>query len=113
MPTFIPPTAAGNATFDPRKRETDPAHRLCSYFESWETGQTVWKDSLGVWHTQLNPYLGGSTNTVHDWNASTYGAPDEGLATAQKVYLGGHVHTITDDEATELTAAGFGAYITP
>lgn len=29
-----------------------------------------------------------------------------------KVYLGGHVIDITDDEAASLTAAGYGAYIT-
>lgn len=28
------------------------------------------------------------------------------------LYLGGHIHTITAAEATSLTAAGYGAYIT-
>ena len=28
-----------------------------------------------------------------------------------KIYHGGHVHTITDQEAADLTAAGYGAYI--
>ncbi len=99
--------------YDPAKVATDPAHALARFYGAWETGQTVWKDSQGVWHTSLIPYLGGATQTVHDWDGSTTTGPDEGLATAQKVYLGGHVHTITDDEATELTAAGFGAFITP
>jgi hypothetical protein len=37
--------------------------------------------------------------------------PDEGLATAEQVYLGGHVHEVSDAVASELTSAGFGAYL--
>jgi hypothetical protein len=39
--------------------------------------------------------------------------PDEDfLAVCQKVYMGGHEHIVTDEEATELTNAGFGNYLT-
>jgi len=39
--------------------------------------------------------------------------PDEDfLAECQKVYMGGHEHIVTDEEATELTNAGFGNYLT-
>jgi hypothetical protein len=34
------------------------------------------------------------------------------LATCDVVLRGGYTHTITSDLATELTAAGYGAYIT-
>lgn len=34
---------------------------------------------------------------------------DEGQI--EKIYHGGHVHIITDQEAADLTAAGYGAYI--
>ena len=44
---------------------------------------------------------------------STVENPDANrLAAAQRVFLGGHVAEIDDDLAAELTAAGYGAYIT-
>jgi len=103
MPTFTPPTTAGN----PVARPGDPGYTYWRYLDSWATGQTVWKDQGGVWHADAYPYQGGSTSTVHDWDGSTVTVADAGLDTAQKVYLGGHTHQITDAEATELTAAGF------
>lgn len=36
--------------------------------------------------------------------------PDE--AGISHVYLGGHVHTVDEDEAAALTAAGYGDYLT-
>lgn len=109
MPTFVPPVHEGNA----RTLPGHPANRLYRFFGAWAQGATVWKDSQGVWHESTTPYLGGAIHAVHDGPTSTYTGPDEGLATAQVVYLGGHVHTITEDEATELTAAGYGAFIEP
>lgn len=39
--------------------------------------------------------------------------PDEDfLATCQKVYMGGHEHHVTNEEATELINAGFEDYLT-
>jgi len=100
VPQFTPPTVAGNPV-------RGNGHRMFRHYGSWEQGETVWKDAGGVWRRAHTPYLGGATHTVHDWDGSTVTAPDAGLATAQKVYQGGHVHEITDAEATELTAAGF------
>jgi hypothetical protein len=37
----------------------------------------------------------------------------EDLAQYDYVYLGGHIHTITQAESDVLTAAGYGQYITP
>ncbi|NIR34905.1 MAG: hypothetical protein GWN07_02310, partial [Actinobacteria bacterium] len=71
-------------------------------------GKTVWKDSLGVWHSSLSPYQGGSTTTTHDGGTTTVEGPDEGLATAEHVFLGGHVYTVDSSVAAELVAAGFG-----
>ena len=59
------------------------------------------------------PYLGGATHaTPNQWingvgPISTPTGPDEGLATAQVVYQGGHEHTISEAAATELVAAGY------
>jgi hypothetical protein len=39
--------------------------------------------------------------------------PAVALDGAQEYFLGGYQHTITDAKAAELTAAGFGAYISP
>lgn len=36
--------------------------------------------------------------------------PDEPNVAA--IYLGGHVHTVSDAEAASLTTAGYGAYLT-
>lgn len=103
MPTFTPPLTDGRLVGDPG----DPTWPLYRFFGSWATGKTVWKDSLGVWHAELDPYLGGAVHTVHDGATTTVTGPDEGLATAQEVYQGGHVHPITDTKASELMAAGF------
>lgn len=100
MPTFTPPTAAGNLVGE---------GRLWRFYGSWAEGQTVWKDALGTWHTQLNPYQGGNTHTVHDGDTTTVTTQtgvDE-LANADEVYHGGHVYEVTEAKATELIAAGF------
>lgn len=104
MPTFTPPVTDGRLVGDP----FDPSWAYFKFLGSWATGKTVWKDSLGVWHESIEPYAGGATTTVHDGPVTTATGPDEGLATAQKVYLGGHEYTVTEAEATELAAAGFG-----
>jgi hypothetical protein len=110
MPTFTPPTTAGRLIADPAKRHRSGAHALWRHYGAWETGQTVWKDSLGVWHTALVPFQGGGVHRVFkDGVLVSETGPDEGLATAQVVYLGGHVYDITEAEATELINAGFGA----
>jgi hypothetical protein len=111
--TFTPPTTDGNLIADPAKVGSDPAHALFRHYGAWEAGKTVWKDAQGVWHESLSPYLGGATYTTHDGDETTTSGPDAGLATAQRVYLGGHVYEITSQEETELIAAGYGAYIEP
>jgi len=113
MPTFTPPTTAGIPTFN--RSKSDVANRHWMFFGSWDMGQTVWKDQLGTWHQQIYPYQGGDSHTTHDTvtNTTTTTVDDSvmSLANAQVVYHGGHVYDITEDEATELINAGFGAGI--
>jgi hypothetical protein len=87
MPTFTPPTVAGLAVAEQGGRGV--ANRLFSFFGSWAQGQAVWKDQAGVWHQNAWP-------------------DNDDLLAAQVVYDGGHVHEVTDAEAAELIAAGFG-----
>jgi hypothetical protein len=108
MPTFTPPVTDGRLVGDPAD------HQSWGYFRhlgAWATGLTVWRDQAGVWHESIEPYAGGATTTVHDGSTTTVTGPDEGTATAVVVYEGGHVHTITDEEAADLVAAGYGDYI--
>lgn len=83
VPTFTPPVA--------EKQDPVFRSRLGAFFRH-NVGRTV-----------LN--TGGTFTSVQY-------PSDSQIAAATAVYLGGHVHTITADEAAELTAAGYGAYIT-
>ena len=55
-------------------------------------GQTGWRDAAGVWHQKYAPGL-------------------LELDGATAVYGGGRVWPLTDQQAADLTAGGFGAYI--
>lgn len=110
MPTFTPPTAPDQPMG--YTSESSPSYKLFKFYPQVEAGMTVWKDENDVWHSQLYPYAGGEISRTYDDAADpkyTASAPASGLATAKVVYLGGHVYEITEDEATELIAAGFGA----
>lgn len=109
MPTFTPPTTSGRLMSDPAKRSRSGAHALWHHYGAWETGMTVWQDEAGTWHESLTPYVGGATHRVFDGGVLTSETgPDAGLDTAQVVYLGGHVHEVSDAEAAALTTAGYG-----
>jgi hypothetical protein len=57
-------------------------------------------------------YPVGKTVVKKDGNWSTIMVPQNSdLATYQRVLRGGYDNVITDAEATELTAAGYGDYI--
>jgi|TARA_R110000868_G_scaffold326207_4_gene587187 hypothetical protein len=68
-----------------------PGREYDLWFVSYPIGKSVVKDS-GVWKTMVVPQ-------------------DSKLATYDRVLRGGYDNVITDDEATELTAAGYGDYI--
>jgi hypothetical protein len=65
------------------------AFRLLRHFASLPRGRNVYK-------------LDDNTYTENDPADSD---------TIQISYLGGHTHTVTDDEAASLTTAGYGDYI--
>lgn len=92
MPTFEPPTYT----------VSQPGDLFTRLLTKHEVGQTVWKDSVGVWHTQASP-------TTQDLNSAAtlpHGDSSESYD-GRYVFIGGHVHTVSSAVATELTAAGF------
>jgi hypothetical protein len=58
-----------------------------------DVGLTVYR-LAGVWHAEQS-------------------TSEEIEAAADRLYFGGHVYTVDQDAADELTAAGFGANLTP
>lgn len=56
-------------------------------------GETVWRDSTGTWHQQYAP-------------------TSDQLAGALAVYAGGRRYHLTDQQLADLTAGGYGGYIT-
>lgn len=114
MSTFTPPVDDGVLIYDPAKVKSDGAHGLWQHYGAWAMGLTVWKDEVGVWHESLYPYAGGGVDVVFTKGVKVSEVgPHVGLATAQRVYEGGHVHEITPEEEAELIAAGYGAFIEP
>lgn len=83
MPTFNPPVAA--------KQNPAFRSRLGAFFRN-DVGRTVLKT--------------GSTYTTVQYPS------DAQVRAANAVYMGGHVYTISAAEAADLTAAGYGSYIT-
>lgn len=94
MPTFSPPTAndVPRVTEDYR-RENPLGWRLFRHYSLLPRGRTVLKSAAGVYTTVDNP-------------------SQDDIDAAAVAYLGGHIYQITSAEATALTAAGYGAYIT-
>lgn len=90
MTTFTPPIEDGVAW----GKNDSSSDRLFRYYGSVPTGATVWRDQADVYHTSQYPYQGR--------------ADSPGLAQAKEVYLGGHIHDVTAQQAADLTAAGYG-----
>lgn len=88
MATFIPPTDELVVWADPFN--TSIEHRLFRYLHRGERGRNVFK-LTDLSYTENQP---GDMTTV--------------LTT----YHGGHEHTVSAAEATLLTAAGYGSYLT-
>lgn len=71
-----------------------------------QRGVTVYStDGGATWKQAVYPYQGNVGNVNAVTGVATY---TEGV----DYFLGGHVYTITSAQATALTAAGYGAYIT-
>lgn len=86
---FRPPTVDDGPRYRANADRVTVA--LFRHFVGPTRGRTVYKTN-GTYVTSDAPYL-------------------DDLLAADAVYYGGHVHPITDDERTDLTAAGFGAYV--
>lgn len=86
MPTFTPPTQSGAAF----RGVSPPGNALFRHYGTVVEGRNVFILTNGT-VTENDPY--DPTTIAH-------------------TLFGGHVEPITDAEATLLTAAGYGAYIT-
>jgi len=94
MPTFVPPTDNFHALSDfdvnrPNSPSVRRAYNLLRHYQSLPRGRNVFKLSDGTY----------TENDPSDWDS---------VAIA---YYGGHSYDITADEASALTAAGYGSYI--
>lgn len=85
---------AGNRFITPgRQMSMDPTGR-----------DSLWSRVMYTQGDAVIKYLDGTFKQVTIWD------PDE--QGVDKVYLGGYVHMVTDEEAAALTLAGYGANIT-
>lgn len=90
MPTFQPPTANLTPLAPPGTRGLEA--RLFRHYRPLKKGLTVIQRADESWVTKEYP------------------TQDE-LAAALRYYLGGHVYTISEEEAELLTEAGYGSLI--
>lgn len=95
MPTFQPPTDNFNSLSDfdidlPRTPKIRAAYNLLRHYQNLPRGRNVYKLVSGTY---------------------TENEPGD-LSTVAVTYYGGHIYDITAAEAADLTANGYGAYIT-
>lgn len=90
MPTFTPPTV--NATPLAPPGTGGVAARLFRHYRALKKGVTVIQRQDGIFYLKEYP-------------------TQEELDAALLYYLGGHVYTISQAEADDLTAAGYGSLI--
>lgn len=115
MPTFVGPLTDGLPMYKPELVNSHGDHRLWMFFGNWAMVKTVWKGSDAQWHEGIYPYQGGDVHETWRKGVRTSVSEDTdpgSLANALVVYHGGHQYTISEAEAAELTAAGYGEYIT-
>lgn len=100
MPTFTPPTTEGQSWVHPDAKGAERA--LMKFYSTCPMGKTVWRSLDLVWHEATYPL---DTN-FQVWRDLEQ--PNNALV----AYHGGHTYEITQQEADDLTAAGYGAFIT-
>lgn len=101
MPTFTPPVAV---------YPNDSGDWLMDMLQQ-NHGITVYSlDGGTTWQQSEYPYL-GNLASEDPVNGGVVG-PSANAAEGVTYFLGGHVYTITTAQATSLTNAGYGAYIT-
>lgn len=95
MPTFQPPTDNWHSYSDfdiqmPKTQRVRLAYRLLRHIQNSPQGRNVYKLTSGA-YTENDP---------------------EDSSLIATTYYGGHIYDITTEEAADLTANGYGAYIT-
>lgn len=106
--TFTPPTSTDMGPVNPDT--TGLQRRLFGYYSPHARGHNIWKLADGTFTDDVQPWP-----LITPDDAAKGNLPLGVAATAvtyQKVYYGGHANVITDQEAADLTAAGYGAFIT-
>ncbi len=88
MPTFIPPTDDFVHYGDMSRGGLQ--RRLWRFFKPEARGRNVYRLTDGT-YTEVD---------------------QRDVGQVDRIYLGGHVHEVTAEEVADLTAAGYGAYIT-
>lgn len=140
MPTFTPPSLPLDSPYFPNGNEGDPlGNRLMRFYQPRQRGVAVFKMSDGSYVIQYagTPVVGPQTyepwpaTPIEDnfdgtpaqvngainmtWNP--YDIPEQYPFTevqspgVEIVYYGGHSYEVSTQEAADLTAAGFGAYV--
>jgi len=105
LPTFTPPTdnIVPTVDLDERDRRRNPlGNALMRHFARGPRGRNVFLLTNNT-VTEQQPA---------NWVDANTGSTNAGEVNTLKTWYGGHSHPITDAEATILTAAGYGAYIT-
>jgi len=128
LPTFTPPPVADVPPILPTeldKRANPVAWRLFRYYHSRNRGINVFKMKDGT-YVSSDPGFGNNTIVGEPYPA-TDAVPNNMLAQSYYngvrtdfplpqpialIYYGGHSYSITSQEATNLTNAGYGAFIT-
>jgi hypothetical protein len=124
VPTFTPPNAQDNPAFLPET--AGPAYGLFRHYTNRLRGINVFLLSDGSYVQDTASPENSDTNIPYPWNVDDPGGPyvdgnnwdNTPIRAFQdpyivKVYYGGHEVPVTTDEAASLTAAGYGALITP
>ena len=110
-PTFVftPPTVEGEALAGPPGSRA--GERLMTHYGSWEEGVIVFRDSSGEYHSvRYHPW--GATYRTFSEGVLIHEEELEGLRDATELYYGGHRHVVSEATADDLTAAGYGDFIT-
>jgi len=122
MPTFTPPADTEKTGPIPgwALKSTKPEFRLLAFFEPYARGVNVYKMANGQYLRDDLEVVWPATDVVPNneiassWGLGSIGPQHVPIANPVVfVYYSAHIYTIDATEAAALTAAGYGAYITP
>lgn len=103
---FTPPTDPIVGPVNPDT--TGNERRLMGFFPPHERGRNIWKLADGT-ITDVQPGYLATTQFAAEGNMPWGVYP---TASYVKVWYGGHSTPVSDEEVAELTAAGYGSFIT-